>query len=91
MYMENAKVNTIFQTGDEDNVNTYRPISILPTLSKIIEKWIATKLMSYLDKYQLLHKSRSGFRKNHSTESALILITDTWIKLSMKVNWLDVP
>ena len=65
---KNAKVNPIFKTGDKDSVNNYRPISILPTLSKIIEKWIATKLMSYLNKYQLLHKKQSGFRKNHSTE-----------------------
>ena len=61
-------------------MNNYRPISILPTLSKIIEKWIATKLMSYLNKCQLLHKNQSGFCKNHSTESALILMTGTWLK-----------
>ena len=60
-------------------MNNYRPISILPTLSKIIEKWIATKFMSYLED-ALLHKNQSGFRKNHSTESALILMTDTWLK-----------
>ena len=60
---KNAKVNPIFKTGDKDNVNNYRPISILPTLSKIIEKWTASKLMSYLDKYKLLHKNQSGFRK----------------------------
>ena len=77
---KNAKVNQIFKTGDKDNVNNYRPISILPTLSKIIEKWTATKRMSYLDKYTLLHKNQSGFRKNHSTESALILMTYTWLK-----------
>ena len=78
---KNAKVNPIFKTGDKDNVNNYRPISILPTLSNIIEKWTASKLMSYLDKYKLLHKNQSGFRKNHSTESALILMTDTWLKV----------
>ena len=76
-------MNPIFKTGDKDSVNNYRPISILPTLSKIIDKWIATKLMSYLNKYQLLHNNQSGFRKNHSTESALLpllLMTDTWLK-----------
>ena len=61
-------------------MNNYMPISILLTLSKIIEKWIVTHLMSYLNKYQLLHKNQSGFCKNHSTESALILMTDTWLK-----------
>ena len=77
---KNAKVNPIFKTGDKDNVNNYRPISILPTLSKIIEKWIQIKLLIYLDQHTLLHKNQSGFRKNHSTESALILMTDTWLK-----------
>ena len=77
---KNAKVNPIFKSGDKDNVNNYRPISIVPTLSKIIEKWIEKILMLSLDKYTLLHKNQSGFRKNHSTESALILMTDTWLK-----------
>ena len=63
-----------------DDVNNYRPISILPTLSKVIEKWIEIKLMSYLDDYSLLHKNQSGFRKGHSTESALICMTDSWLK-----------
>ena len=77
---KNAKVNPIFKAGDKDNVNNYRPISILPTLSKIIEKWTESKLMLYLNKHTLLHKNQSGFRKNYSTESALILMTDSWLK-----------
>ena len=42
--------------------------------------------MSYLNKYQLLHKNQSGFRKNHSTESSLILMTDTWSKAINEVK-----
>ena len=37
------------------------------------------KLMSYLNNYQLLHQKQSGFRSGHSTESALVLMTDTWL------------
>ena len=36
--------------------------------------------MSYLNKNQHLHKDQSGFRKNHSTDSALIIMTDTWLR-----------
>ena len=45
---KNGNVNPIFKAGDKDNVNNYRPISILPNLSKIIEKWSESKLMLYL-------------------------------------------
>lgn len=75
-----AKVTPIFKAGSKDDVNNYRPISILPTISKIIEKWIHKHLMSYLNKYKLLHKKQSGFRTEHSTESALLLMTETWLK-----------
>ena len=70
----------IFKTGSKDDVNNYRPISILPTLSKIIEKWIQKHLMSFLNSHKLLHEKQSGFREGHFTESAFILIIDSWLK-----------
>lgn len=76
---KHAKVNPLHKTAAKDELNNYRPISILPTLSKIIEKWINMKLMSYLNQYQILHKKQSGFRSSHSTESALIHMTDAWL------------
>ena len=69
---KNAKVNPIFKSGDKDNVNNYRLISILPTLFKIIKKWIEKNLMLYLNKYKNPNK--------YSSESYLILMTDTWLK-----------
>ena len=75
-----AKISPIFKTGSKDDVNNYRPISILPTLSKIIEKWIQKHLMSFLNSHKLLHEKQSGFREGHSTESALILMIDSWLK-----------
>ena len=50
---QNAKVKPLHKSGAKDEVNNYRPISILPTLSKIIEKWTQMKLMSYLNQHQL--------------------------------------
>ena len=74
-----SKISPIFKSGCRDDVNNYRPISILPTLSKFIEEWIRKQLMS-LNNYSLLHKQQSGFREGHSTESALILMIDSWLK-----------
>ena len=75
-----AKVNPIYKSGSKNDVNNYRPISVLPTLSKIIEKWIHIKFTIYLNDYKLLHTKQSGFRVGHSTESALILMIDSWLK-----------
>ena len=75
-----AKVKPLFKTGDKDDINNYRPISILPTISKLIEKWVDINFSLFLNNFDLLHKSQSGFRARHSTESALILMVDSWLK-----------
>ena len=77
---KHAIVKPLYKSGAKDELNNYRPISILPTLSKIIEKWVHMKLMSYLNHHQLLNQKQSGFRSSHSTESALLHMTDTWLQ-----------
>ena len=57
-------------------MNNYRPISLLPTFSKIFEKVVQTQLYDYLNENNLLFESQHGFRKNYSTESAVIELTD---------------
>ena len=75
-----AKVKPLFKSGSKDDINNYRPISILPTVSKLIEKWVEMQFSQYLNEFNLLHKSQSGLRPRHSTESALILMVDSWLK-----------
>ncbi|MCG7869794.1 MAG: hypothetical protein JAY74_25915 [Candidatus Thiodiazotropha taylori] len=77
---KNAKICPIHKSGQKDDVNNYRPISVLPTISKIIEKWVHIKFMTFLNNHRLLHQTQSGFRNGHSTESALLLMTDSWLK-----------
>ena len=52
----------------KEDVNNYRPISILPTVSKIMEKLIYLKFMKYLNDNKLLHEKQSGFKAGHSSE-----------------------
>ena len=51
--MEEAKVKTLFTAGSKEDVNNYRPISILPTLSKLIEKWVESQFSKFLNDFQL--------------------------------------
>ena len=44
-----AKVKPLFKTGAKDDKNNYRPVSILPTVSKLIEKWIESQFSKYLN------------------------------------------
>ena len=67
-----AKLLPIHKGGTKDNPSNYRPVSILPVISKLIEKHVTKHLFAFLNKYQVLHKSQSGFRKHHSCNTALI-------------------
>ena len=80
-----AKVIPIFKKGDPTSVNNYRPISILSPINKIFEKILYSRLTKYINKSNLLYKYQFGFRKNHSTEHALIELVDQ-IRLSMGDN-----
>ena len=75
-----ALVNPIFKNGNKEDPHNYRPISILPTLSKIFERHIALQMHTYFNKTNILHKTQSGFRQKHSCQTALIHLIDTWIK-----------
>ena len=63
---------TLHKGGPSNDPNNFRPISILPVLSKLFEKHVHEGLINFLEKYKLLHDTQSGFRRNHSCETALI-------------------
>ena len=70
--MKIAKVTPIFKTGEKDDPGNYRPISVLPCFSKILEKIMYNRLYDYLTQYEILYKKQFGFQKKHSTEHALL-------------------
>ena len=67
-----ARVVPIFKSGNSKIISNYRPISILPYISKIIEKIIYNRLSNYLTKYNLLTFSLHGFSASSSTTTALV-------------------
>ena len=71
-----AKVLPLFKSGGRSSFGNYRPISILPCISKIVERVIYNKLSSYLELNVLITSSQFGFRKRYNTELAVNLLTD---------------
>ena len=72
--MKLAKVIPIFKTGSRLEVNNYRPISLLPLFSKLLEKLMHTRLYSFLVTNNVIYSSQFGFQKNKSTSHSLIEI-----------------
>lgn len=64
----------IFKAGDSNDPGNYRPISLLPIFSKILEKVIARQLSRFLEENYLLSKTQHGFRASLSTENALLTL-----------------
>ncbi len=73
-----AKVTPLFKGGDKHDVNSYRPISLLPSMGKLLEKIISVRIVEFLEKHKLLSDSQFGFRKKFNTDLA---ITDIYEKL----------
>ena len=74
-----AKVTPIYKKGDKSDPGNYRPISILPTISKLFERHVTSQIYNYLLDYDLLANEQSGFRKMHSCQTALTKLTEKWI------------
>ena len=73
---KSAKVSALFKGGDKSQKDNYWPISILPTICKIIERSAHVQLCTYLEQDKLLSQSQFGFRQKRSTSTALVEFTD---------------
>ena len=75
-YLKLAKVFPIYKKEEDYIFTNYRPISLLPVISKIFEKIAYSQFFYYLTHNNLLYDSQHGFRKDHSTETALYELLD---------------
>ena len=66
----------IFKSDDQSLFTNYRPIWVLPSFSKFLERVIYNRLMKYLMNFNILCSNQYGFKKDHSTALALIDLYD---------------
>ena len=69
--MKLADVIPLFKGGNQHLLNNYRPISLLPTISKLLEKIMYSRIYEFLDGNNVFFTSQYGFRKKHSCEHAI--------------------
>lgn len=74
-----SKIYAKHKKGPKSELQNYRPISLISTFSKIIEKLVLKRLMDYLNHYNLISDSQHGFQKGKSTISAIISLTESLI------------
>ena len=77
--LKQAKVIPIFKSGEKCLIKNYRPISLLPVFSKVIEKLIKVRILSFIYQHDVIYDRQSGFRKKHITMHLLLdIVTDCY-------------
>ena len=71
-----ARVTLLFKVGDPTDMSNYRPISVLPCFSKILERNMYNRLYKYLTTEKLLYSKQFGFQTGLSTEHAIVKLVD---------------
>ena len=71
-----ARMIPLYRSGPVNEPENYRPISILPILSKLLGRAVQEQIQDYLEERSLISKFQFGYRPNRSTQQATILLTD---------------
>ena len=71
-----ARITPAHKKGDKMSTNNYRPIASLPFLSKVYERLVANRIISFFEKFKLIDLLQFGFQRNKSTADALFHLTE---------------
>ena len=71
-----ANVVPTYKTGNEHVFSNFRPVSVIPVFSRLLEKLMYKRLMDFITRNKLLYKHQFGFQKGKSTYMALMLLVD---------------
>ena len=82
-YLKSAPCIPVFKAGDNTNCDNYRPISLLSSISKILEKFVALSLVSHLEDNNLLYENQYDFLRGKSTVHNILQLTN---KIAQDLN-----
>ena len=71
-HMKLAMITPIFKGGSKFDFSNYRPVSVLPIISKVLEKLMLTRITKYLDKNKIIYEHQFGSQRNRSTTLAVL-------------------
>lgn len=74
--MKIGTIRPLFKGGDPSQPRNYRPVSLLPVVSKVLERLVHEQLSDYLTRHSLIPDTQFGYRKHHSTSDALLLAVE---------------
>lgn len=74
--LKTARVFPLHKKGDNTLAENYRPVAILSTISKILERAVFNRIVEFATKHKIISESQHGFRKNRSTETAIVSFLD---------------
>ena len=75
-----SKVIPLHKINDPLDMKNYRPVALLSPLSKVLEKIVFDEIYEYFSKNNLFHPSLHGYRKNRSTQTAMLQLYDKWVR-----------
>ena len=75
-----ANIIPLYKCDDPKPFNNYRPVAVLPSVSKVFERIMYNRFVSYLNEYKILFSYQFGFRKIHSTYMTLMTLMDNLTK-----------
>ena len=79
----------LFKSGDPQYFSNYRPVSILPIFSKILEQLVYDRILSHINSHNLLYCNQFGFRNEHSPNLAMICLVDK-ISNAVSLKWYSI-
>ena len=85
-----ALVTPIDKSDDLNCMGNYLPISVLPSISKLLEKVVTCQLSTHLETNNLLHNLQGGFRSYHSTQIILLRVSNEWLSQVDKGHFIGV-